>query len=131
MNLQAITQWLVHRGEKRLKIKLDRQRWLWGFFTDLHESKDINFEGHISEMIMSDVTLKVTPHYSGLCGTVGYAEGKPVVEGQHVPDRATVLPLIYSRGGDFYLMLSASRAQSVTSLKFMWLLPEGKAFGIQ
>lgn len=132
--LKDIVQWLTRRGEKTFKIKLDREtrHWgiHWGIFCTLDQNNPIRFEAHVDEVVMQDVTLKVANHYSGVCGVVGFADGKPVVPGQRVPDRALAEPLVYDKHGKFFIGKNASE-RSVTSLKFMWLLPNGKALGIQ
>lgn len=121
-----IIQWLLGNKLKTIRIKRDRNEQKWGLLSCNLTYNNLDYDLHVDDLVMKDVTLITTQNRYGHCGVIGYADGKPVVPGQHVPDISTAKPLLY----DSHTGIFSIDAKTVTSLKYMWLKSNGTAYGI-
>jgi hypothetical protein len=126
--IRDIIQWMLGKDVKTVRVNSDRSLKKWGLFScNLNEDPHrIDYDMHVNDLLLKDVKLTVATHYSGYCGRIGYAEGKPVTELELQPDISQRQPLVYLR--DRYEF--RCRGHHVDSVKYMWLHPDGSASAI-
>jgi len=131
-NISDIIQWMISKTVKTVRTKLDKEQNQWGLLAcDFKDHARMKYDLHFNNLVIQDVTLVVTNHQDGKCGRVGYAEGKPVVTGQWIPDISTANSVWYHPNHQkFYMADHGGEVVEVTSLKWMWLHPGGRACGI-
>ena len=134
MKLATITDiihWMIGKETKTIRVNRDHNIKKWGLMSCALNSGILDFEMHFDDIVLKDVTLRTMEHGQGRsygCGPryIGYAEGKPVVDGQPIPTINEAKKLWYK--GFFYL--DGLYFEQVTFLKYLWLKSDGSAYGI-